>query len=46
MSHDLKIMKKSGKKEAGILYIHDEFSKLFKVKDIKDKKQDTIIKGI
>ena len=39
-------MKKSGKKEIGILYIHDEFSKLIKGKVINDKKPDTIIKGI
>ena len=43
---DLKISKKSSKKETGILYIHDEFSKLIKGQVINDKKPDTIIKGL
>ena len=43
---DLKILKKSGKKDIGILYLHDEFSKLIKGKVINDKKKNTIINGI
>ena len=46
VSIDLKILKKSGKKEIGILYLHDEFSKLIKGKVINDKQKNTIIKGI
>ena len=46
VSLDLKILKKSGKKEIGILYIHDEFSKLIKGKVINDKNSNTIVKGI
>ena len=46
VSLDLKIFKKAGKKEIGILYIHDEFSKLIKGKVINDKQSDTIVKGI
>ena len=51
VSIDLKIFKKDGKKKAkkkeiGILYIHDEFSKMIKGKVINDKKKDTIIEGI
>ena len=46
VSIDLKILKKTGKKEIGILYLHDEFSKLIKGKVINDKNKDTIIKGI
>ena len=48
VSLDLKIFKKDGKKkkEIGILYIHDEFSKMIKGKVINDKKRDTIIEGI
>ena len=43
---DLKILKKSGKKEIGILYIHDEFSKLIKGQVINDKNRDTIIQAL
>jgi transposase InsO family protein len=46
VSLDLKIFKKDGKKEIGILYIHDEFSKLIKGQVINDKKKETIVKGI
>ena len=46
VSMDLKIFKKSNKKEIGILYIHDEFSKLIKGQVINDKTKETIIKGI
>ena len=46
VSIDLKILKKSGKKDIGILYLHDEFSKLIKGKVINDKNKNTIIKGI
>ena len=46
VSMDLKILKKSGKKEIGILYLHDEFSKLIKGQVINDKNSETIIKGI
>ena len=45
-SMDLKIMKKSGKKEVAILYLHDEFTKMIKGQVINDKKRDTIIKAI
>ena len=40
VSIDLKIMKKTGKSEIGILYLHDEFSKLIKghvINDIKER---------
>ena len=43
---DLKIMKKSGKKEVAILYLHDEFTKMIKGQVINDKQKDTIIKAI
>ena len=43
---DLKIFKKSNKKEIGILYLHDEFSKLIKGQVINDKTKESIIKGI
>ena len=46
VSIDLKIIKKTGNKEIGILYLHDEFSKLIKGQVINDKNRDTIIKGI
>ena len=46
VSMDLKIFKKSSKKEIGILYIHDEFSKMIKGQVINDKSKDTIIKAI
>ena len=46
VSIDLKILKKSGKKDIGILYIHDEFSKLIKGKVVNDKNRNTIIKAI
>lgn len=46
VSIDLKILKKSKGKEIGILYIHDEFSKLIKGQVINDKQKDTIIKGL
>ena len=48
ISMDLKIFKKDGKKkkEIGILYLHDEFTKLIKGLVINDKNQDTIVKGI
>ena len=46
VSMDLKIVKKSGKSEVAILYLHDEFSKLIKGQVINDKKAETIIKGI
>ena len=46
VSMDLKILKKSGKKEIGILYIHDEFSKLIKGQVINDKNRDTIIQAL
>ena len=46
VSMDLKILKKSGKKEIGILYLHDEFSKLIRGQVINDKNKDTIIKAI
>ena len=46
VSLDLQIFKKDGKKEIGIMYIHDEFSKLIKGQVINDKKKETIIKGI
>ena len=46
VSIDLKILKKNGKKEVAILYLHDEFSKLIKGKVINDKNKNTIIKGI
>ena len=46
VSLDLKIFKKDGKKEIGILYIHDEFTKLIKGQVINDKNKETIIKGI
>ena len=46
VSMDLKILKKSGKKEIGILYLHDEFSKLIKGQVIDDKEKETIIKAI
>ena len=46
VSMDLKIFKKSNKKEIGILYLHDEFSKLIKGQVINDKKKETIVQGI
>ena len=46
VSIDLKIMKKGGKGEVAILYLHDEFSKLIKGQVLNDKNKDTIIKGI
>ena len=46
VSLDLKILKKSGKNEIGILFIHDEFSNLIKGQVIHDKNKETIIKGI
>ena len=47
VSMDLKIFKKDGgRKEIGILYLHDEFSKLIKGQVINDKTRETIIKGI
>ena len=47
VSLDLKIFKKEEKKkEIGILYLHDEFSKLIKGQVVNDKKPETIIKGI
>ena len=46
VSIDLKILKKSGKKEVAILYLHDEFSKLIRGQVVNDKKADTIIKAI
>ena len=46
VSMDLKIMKKSGKKEVAILYLHDEFSKMIKGQVINDKNRDTIITAI
>ena len=46
VSLDLKILKKKGNKEIGILYLHDEFSKLTKGHVINDKNRDTIVKGI
>ena len=47
VSMDLKIFPKEGKKNGiGILYLHDEFSKLTKGQVIKDKHHDTIIKAI
>ena len=46
VSMDLKIFKKSNKKEIGILYLHDEFSKMIKGQVINDKKRETIVKGI
>ena len=46
VSMDIKILKKTGKTEIGILYIHDEFSKLIKGQVINDKKKETIIKAI
>ena len=49
VSMDLKIFQKDGKKkkkEIGILYLHDEFTKLIKGQVINDKQKDTIIKGI
>ena len=46
VSMDLKIMKKSGKKEVAILYLHDEFTKMIKGQVINDKQKDTIIKAI
>ena len=46
VSMDLKILKKSGKKETDILYLHDEFSKLIRGQVINDKNPDTIIKAI
>ena len=47
VSLDLKIFKKDGKKKGiGILYLHDEFSKLIKGQVINDKSKDTVIKGI
>ena len=42
VSLDLKIFKKDGKKEIGILYMHDEFSKMIKGQVINDKKKETI----
>ena len=45
VSMDLKILKKSGIKEIGILYFH-EFSKLTKGQVIDNKNKETIIKGI
>ena len=42
----LKILKKSGNKEIGILYLVDEFSKLIKGQVINDKQRDTIIQAI
>ena len=46
VSLDLKILKKTGNKEIGILFIHDEFSKMIKGQVINDKGRDTIIKAI
>lgn len=46
VSMDIKILKKTGKTEIGILYIHDEFSKMIKGQVINDKKKETIIKAI
>ena len=46
VSLDLKIFKKAGRKEIGILYLHDEFSKLIKGQVINDKSKETIIKAI
>ena len=46
VSIDLKILKKSGKTEVAILYLHDEFSKVIKGQVINDKNPDTIIKAI
>ena len=43
---DLKILKKSGNKEIGILYFHDEFYKLTKGQVIDNKNKETNIKGI
>ena len=34
------------KRKRGILYLHDEFTKLIKRLVINDKNQDTIVKGI
>ena len=49
VSMDLKIFQKDGKKkkkQIGILYLHDEFTKLIKGQVINDKTKDTIVKGI
>ena len=46
VSMDLKILKKSGNKEIGILYLVDEFSKLIKGQVNNDKQRDTIIQAI
>ena len=47
VSMDLKIMKKSGKKEVAILYLHDEFSKMIKGQVIdNNKNKDTLITAI
>ena len=46
VSIDLKIMKKAGKREVAILYMHDEFSKLIKGQVVDNKTPDTIIKAI
>ena len=46
VSLDLKIFKKGGNKEIGILYIHDEFSKLIKGQVINNKNKETISKEL
>ena len=48
VSMDLKIFQKDEKKkkQIGILYLHDEFTKLIKGLVINDKNKDTIVKGI
>ena len=49
VSMDLKIFHKDGKKnknQIGILYLHNEFTKLSKGLVINDKNKDTIVKGI
>ena len=46
VSLDLKILKKSGKKEVAIRYFHDEFTKLTKGQVIDNKEKNTIIKAI